>query len=293
MDKYNLSDIFSNLDTQSSVILPKSTKIKNIKLSNTTSSFMPQESGYSDATSSFMPQKGGYLNNNKNKDITQLLSMLSATSHDNYTTNSTDNAKQLNKLLNKVQYGGTKEELTQIYTRLKNIVITLYVKSIEEWKRLSVINIEPANLDTFITLQDLIDKIISIFNTLTEDDKGSFINFLYSEIIQNNDILIQHPILFLIYNHIFNIETDNSNNMNYIIKTRIILYKEIQKIFGNYLTISFEELDKEDPFKIKVLLDTNNPLFYQIEDTDEKFKFLFFLQMLQNMRNNIEDKLMV
>jgi hypothetical protein len=87
MDKYNLSDIFSDLDSDSSIILPKSIKIKNIKDVD---------------TSIFMPQEGGYLNNNKNKDITQLLSMLSATSHDNYTTNSTDT-----KQLNKVQYGGT------------------------------------------------------------------------------------------------------------------------------------------------------------------------------------------
>ena len=106
MSKTNLSDIFSDLNTESSVILPKSIKIKNIKnldiISDTTSSFMPQKGGYSDATSSFMPQKGGYsdatssfmpqkrgyLNGTKNKDINQLISMLSATSDDNYTANS-------------------------------------------------------------------------------------------------------------------------------------------------------------------------------------------------------------
>jgi len=73
MNKYNLSDIFSDLNSESSVILPKSIKIKNIKsldtISNTTSSFMPQKGSYSDATSSFMPQKGGYLNDTKNNDI--------------------------------------------------------------------------------------------------------------------------------------------------------------------------------------------------------------------------------
>ena len=106
MSKTNLSDIFSDLNTESSVILPKSIKIKNIKnldiISDATSSFMPQKGGYSDATSSFMPQKGGYsdatssfmlqkrgyLNGTKNKDINQLISMLSATSDDNYTANS-------------------------------------------------------------------------------------------------------------------------------------------------------------------------------------------------------------
>ena len=76
-------------------------KIKNVDtISNTTSSLMPQKGGYLDATSSFMQQKGGYLNNNKNKDITQLLSMLSATSDNNYTTNSTDTEQLKNKLFN-------------------------------------------------------------------------------------------------------------------------------------------------------------------------------------------------
>jgi len=64
MLKTNLSDIFSDLNSESSVILPKSIKIKNINsvdtVANTTSSFMPQKGAYSDATSSFMPQKGGY-----------------------------------------------------------------------------------------------------------------------------------------------------------------------------------------------------------------------------------------
>jgi hypothetical protein len=110
MDKYNLSNIFSDLNSESSVILPKTIKIKNIEnldtISDATSSFMPQEGGYSDATSSFMPQKGGYLNNNNNKDITQLISMLSATSENNYTTNSTDNTEQLkDQLYNILQSG--------------------------------------------------------------------------------------------------------------------------------------------------------------------------------------------
>ena len=125
MLKTNLSDIFSDLNSESSVILPKSIKIKNINsvdtvanttssfmpqkegYSDATSSFMPQKGGYSDATSSFMPQKGGYLNGTKNKDINQLISMLSATSDDNYTANSTDNTEQLkNKLFNIIQSGG-------------------------------------------------------------------------------------------------------------------------------------------------------------------------------------------
>ena len=117
MLKNNLNNIFSDLNSESSIILPKSIKIKNINSVDTTSSFMPQKEGYSDATSSFMsqaggysdttssfmPQKGGYLNRTKNKDINQLISMLSATSDDNYTTNSTDTEQLKNKLLNIIQ----------------------------------------------------------------------------------------------------------------------------------------------------------------------------------------------
>ena len=104
MSKNNLSDIFSDLNSESSVILSKSIKIRKIKdtISNTTSSFIPQEGGYSDATSSFMPQKGGYLNTNKNKDIKQLISMLSATSDNN----STDNTEQLKDKLYNILEGG-------------------------------------------------------------------------------------------------------------------------------------------------------------------------------------------
>ena len=87
MNKYNLSDIFSDLDSESSIILPKSIKIKNLDT-------------ISDTTSSFMPQKGGYLSNS-NDDINQLLSMLSTTSENN----STDTEQLKNKLLNQVQYG--------------------------------------------------------------------------------------------------------------------------------------------------------------------------------------------
>jgi hypothetical protein len=112
MSKINLSDIFSDLNTESSVILPKSIKIKNIKdldtITDATSSFMPQKGGYSDATSSFMLQKGGNFIDS-NKDINQLLSMLSATSHDNYTTNSTDTEQLKNKLFNIIQSGGASD----------------------------------------------------------------------------------------------------------------------------------------------------------------------------------------
>ena len=156
MLKTNLSDIFSDLNTESSVILPKSIKIKNINsvdtvanttssfmpqkegYSDATSSFMPQKGGYSDATSSFMPQKGGYLNGTKNKDINQLISMLSATSDDNYTANSTDNTEQLkNKLFNIIQSGGV-VNIDHVNRIIDNMVIA-YNKhnktEIDEYKR--------------------------------------------------------------------------------------------------------------------------------------------------------------
>jgi hypothetical protein len=112
MVKNNLNEIFSDLNSESSIILPNSIKIKDINsvdtISNSTSSFMPQKGGFLDATSSFMSQKEGFLDatkNNKN-DINQLISMLSATSENdnNYTTNSTDNTEQLkNKLFTILQ----------------------------------------------------------------------------------------------------------------------------------------------------------------------------------------------
>ena len=132
--KNSINDIFSDLNSESSVILPKSIKIKNIKNiknleinSDTTSSFMPQKGGYFDSTSSFMPQKGGYLNANKNTvgDVNQLLSMLSDTSYDNYTTNSTDTEQLKNKLFNILQDGGSPTDSEQytggILTNLFNI----------------------------------------------------------------------------------------------------------------------------------------------------------------------------
>ncbi len=93
----NLSDIFSDLNTESSVILPKSIKIKNIKHLDT----------ISNTTSSFIPQKGGNFVNS-NKDINQLLSMLSTTSESYYTANSTDTEQLKNKLFNILQEGGSR-----------------------------------------------------------------------------------------------------------------------------------------------------------------------------------------
>ena len=269
MNKYNLSGIFSDLNSESSVILPKSIKIKSIKNLDT----------ISDATSSFIPQKGGYLNNNKNRNINKLLSMLSATSESYYTANSTDNAKQLkNKLLNKVQVGGS--ELINIFTKLYDIVITLYVKSEEEWKRLSVRNIDYTKPDTYETLDNLIKEIIRIFTSLPDNEKEEFLNFIHLKITSSDNFLREHPILFLIYNNIIG----NNNHLTEI-TIRIILYNLIQKIFGNYLTTKLADIPQDDPFKNKGPLDE--------EEISEQFKFVHFLEMLKNIRNDIEAKLMV
>jgi hypothetical protein len=98
MVKNILDDIFSDLDSESSVIMPKSIKIKNIKSADT----------ISDATSSFMPQKGGQItdsNIKNNKDVKQLISMLSPTSESYYTEN--NNTEELrDNLYNILQEGG-------------------------------------------------------------------------------------------------------------------------------------------------------------------------------------------
>ena len=163
MLKTNLSDIFSDLNTESSVILPKSIKIKNIKdlntIANTTSSFMPQKGGYSDATSSFMPQKGGYLNGTKNKDINQLISMLSATSDDNYTANSTDTEQLKNKLFNIIQSGGND------YDYFKTCINTIFKGE-------------------FLKIPDDYDYVIK-YNKLDGKDKKSLHDY-YTEMYRTN-----------------------------------------------------------------------------------------------------------
>ena len=138
MVKNSLNNIFSDLDSESSVIIPKSIKIKSIKstdtISDATSSFMPQKEGYSDATSSFMPQKGGYLNS-YNNDINQLVSMLSATSDNNYTTNSTDTEQLKNKLLNIVQEGGVHPMDTD-HTHIIYVCCLIDINVVEKIKEL-------------------------------------------------------------------------------------------------------------------------------------------------------------
>jgi hypothetical protein len=70
MVKYNLNDLFSDLDSESSLI-QKSIKIRDT-ISNNTSSDIPQKGGYLESySSSFMPQKKEHFtsSNKKNKNI--------------------------------------------------------------------------------------------------------------------------------------------------------------------------------------------------------------------------------
>ena len=204
MDKYNLSDIFNDLNRDSSVILPKSIKIKNIKdidtISNTTSSFMPQKGGYSDATSSFMPQKGGYsdatssfmpqkggyLNGTKNKDINQLISMLSDTSYDNYTTNSTDTEQLKKKLLNIVQDGGNEKGLFKRFSDWVSEWVTNIGKPpkviLPEEVKISMLEIDRArkNDDDFEdTLKNIYMKGLHIDDEFRQSSYYTFLKAFY------------------------------------------------------------------------------------------------------------------
>ena len=253
----------NNLNRYNSDILLKSLKIKNVDtISNTTSSLMPQKGGYLDATSSFMSQKGGYLNNNKNKDINQLMSMLSATSESNYTTNSTNTEEIKNKLLNIVQDGGGRreeyKELENTFKLFNEYTISLNVKSLEYWKIIKHSGFE--------------DKIISILNNLHLRDKIAFLeNEIRMFLLTNQEILMNHPILLLIYNNIMSKIIDKSDlELNEIIQQITKeLYEQISKIINHYLINPPKQTDDDK---------RQDPLYY-------------FYDMLTNTRNNIEQKL--
>ena len=258
----------NNLNRYNSVILSKS--LKNVDtISNTTSSLMPQKGGYLDATSSFMPQKGGYLNNNKNKDINQLMSMLSATSESNYTTNSTNTKEIKNKLLNILQDGGGRreeyKELIDTFKLFNEYVILYNVKSLEYWK--------------IIKHNEFEDKIISILNNLPIRDKKAFLeNEIRMFLLTNQKILMNHPILLLIYNNIMSKIIDKSDiELNEIIQQITKeLYEQISKIIINYLTNPPKQID-----------DDKRQDAFQTESV-----FLFYLyDMLTRTRNNIEEVL--
>jgi hypothetical protein len=269
----------NNLNKYTSDILSKSLKIKNVDIiSNTTSSLMPQKGGYLDATSSFMPekeryldatssfisQKGGYLNNNKNEDINHLISMLSATSESNYTTNSTNTEEIKNKLLNILQDGGSLPELIETFELINEYVILLNIKSLENLTRPNYMQFE--------------NKIIYILNNLSKEDKKAFLkDHIENFIMTNPNILKEHPILLLIYKNImFNIidKSDLNEIINQITKG---LYDQISKIIIYYLTTPPKTDDN-------IQQDSSETIPSMI---------LKFYNMLTNIRDNIEKQLIL
>jgi hypothetical protein len=263
MLKTNLSDIFSDLNSESSVILPKSIKIKNINsvdtVANTTSSFMPQKGAYSDATSSFMPQKGGYLNGTKNKDIQQLISMLSATSHDNYTANSTDNTEQLkDKLFNIIQSGGSErmnEIIVEITPILRNIesyqtmlINTDNANHIESLKQTIKKKLKTLENDAALTFLETFAKIY-IKPDLTNEliTKPYLLNLLgiIKYVIFTNDetgMLYQNKLLSSISQSLTEITNkSNPTNMNTLYENHKILEDDIKKKkLYNYYDLYFQ-----------------------------------------------------
>jgi hypothetical protein len=278
MLKTNLSDIFSDLNSESSVILPKSIKIKNINsvdtianttssfmpqkgaysdatssfmpqkgaYSDATSSFMPQKGGYSDATSSFMPQKGGYLNGTNNKDIKQLISMLSATSDDNYTANSTDNTEQLkDKLFNIIQSGGM--PLPKITRSAKHIIqsggmplpkITRSAKPIIQTKK------PTTNLSELITIDDI--EVITAKKP----------SFLFFNIKHGSWIPLKRDYNILIY-----IKWETESNEESI---RIDMKKqEVEDTKLDYkYEIAIDEILPNVPYTIEIFLYDINPYYF-------------------------------
>jgi hypothetical protein len=278
MVKNNLSEIFTDLNSESSVILPKSIKIKNINsvdtianttssfmpqkgaysdatssfmpqkgaYSDATSSFMPQKGGYSDATSSFMPQKGGYLNGTNNKDIKQLISMLSATSDDNYTANSTDNTEQLkDKLFNIIQSGGM--PLPKITRSAKHIIqsggmplpkITRSAKPIIQTKK------PTTNLSELITIDDI--EVITAKKP----------SFLFFNIKHGSWIPLKRDYNILIY-----IKWETESNEESI---RIDMKKqEVEDTKLDYkYEIAIDEILPNVPYTIEIFLYDINPYYF-------------------------------
>jgi hypothetical protein len=249
-------------------------KIKNVDtISNTMSSLMQQKGGYLDITSSFIPQKGGYLNNNKNEDINHLISMLSATSDSNYTTNSTNTEEIKNKLSNILQDGGGKkdyDELIDTFTKFNTIAILSNVKKDEDMENILYITDEKNN--------EYCDKIIKILNSskLEKNDVQKFLLELKNNfILHRNNNLTKHPILILIYARIINeILYISKYNLEEIARSIIVLlYNKINEIFGSYLI-----KNKEEIYKLKA-------------EMSKPYELQSFYNMLQNISNNIENYL--
>jgi len=289
MLKTNLSDIFSDLNSETSVILPKSIKIKNINsvdtvanttssfipqkgaYSDATSSFMPQKGGYSDATSSFMPQKGGYLNGTKNKDIQQLISMLSATSDDNYTANSTDNTEQLkDKLFNIIQSGGSPPP-----EEIKTILM-----HIEGYKNALI------STDNATTLSQLKQKIYDAITPLNETLALTFLQEFAKIYITSNltHDLITKPYLLYLLNMIKYVKfVANNKGKSYQNELINSIFQSLGEIINRSNPINMDMLyenhkKQEDNIKKIKLYDYYNSYFltnfkklqdYNSKETDE------------------------
>ena len=97
--KNNLGNLFSELNSETSVSLPKYLNVKNINSS--------------DKVSNFLPQKGGSfgLKNSDNTDdqVNQLISMLTSESDDKLSANTTATEILENRLRNMLQNGGAKK----------------------------------------------------------------------------------------------------------------------------------------------------------------------------------------
>jgi len=225
----------------------------------------------SNTTSSLMPQKGGYLNNNKNEDINHLISMLSATSESNYTTNSTNTEEIKNKLLNILQDGGGREEYNELVDTFRlfiEYVILCDVKSFEHWER-------------FIDGKYQA-KIISILNNLNQEDKKIFLNELYSTYLTQEYILIDHPILLLIYNIIMSQIIDKSDLKETIQKINDELYNKISKIIIHYLTTLPKPTDtsKYSDQSEKEFLEDYYNMLSKIRDHIEVYLISYFIDSI-------------
>ena len=266
MLKTNLSDIFSDLNTESSVILPKSIKIKNIKGLDT----------ISDATSSFMPQKGGYLNGTKNKDINQLISMLSATSDDNYTANSTDTEQLKHKLFNIIQSGGVYSNNDKAYAHtiiekmhdaykdknlplLKSIIISIRDIGMVYY---ILVSDDVYNDDLYVTVKEK-EIFRNIRLIISEKDKWDYVDKIIKEMHaaykKDDDLKALHKII-----------TDQS------ISDIPIVYKILKEYIG-YDKLDVSDEQREIYKKIRLII-------------SEKYNWYYADKIIEQMHDAYKDK---
>ena len=303
MVKNNLKNLFGDLNSESSNISLKSIKIKDINsvdtISNTTSSFMPQNGGYLDATSSFMPQNGGYLDatssfmqqnggyldatssfmpqnggyldatKNKDKDIKQLISMLSATSENNYTTNSTDNTEQLKDKLLNILYGGTlPNEIKEIFS-----IMDLYKDSLLRKSETQILQFKTLLYDK---IRILSDEMALLFLTKLETDYDIKTN-LTSRLITNphlitilaiikyvefkkdtDGMILQNKLITSIKNSIDEIVKTDTNKMDVLYENHMkeennVKKEKLRKEYKDYFDYNFSRLESNNKSKIKEL----------------------------------------